>query len=355
MLFDRIFSSDNLQQALDFLLTKNDSSGIDGMPLSQLSEYWEMNRDLLIASIKDGTYEPQTVILFELLGKNGKRRRLSKFASVDRLILRAIYQILYEVLTPTFSGRSFAFKKNSGTMDAVKLASDYVSGGKTWLVELDIRKYFDQIPHAQLLTMLSPVLNDEQLVELLGKYLHCRVMEDEQIWNNSRGVLQGNPISPLFGNFYLTPLDHYCDERQYSYVRYADDIKLFAASYEEGARLLKEIADFVTESLKLPVAPEKCGVYPVYGRVILGYQLFAVPAGIEIRRCSRTQKGTTSYWKSSAIEKREDAYHIIGNGILTKKDYSLLFENEQIKTDLPPEAVHSLNIHSDVVFSSYFF
>ncbi|MBR1722869.1 MAG: CRISPR-associated endonuclease Cas2 [Treponema sp.] len=174
-MLDAILDSQNIENALEFLLEKKDTSGIDGMPLSQLPEYLSLNRDELFSAIRNGTYSPQTVIQFEALGKNGKRRTLSKFSSIDRLILRAVYQCLYEFLAPTFSSRSFVFRKDFGTIDAVRLAAQYASQGHGWMAEVDVRHYFDEIPHSLLMELLRSRIQDEKLCLLLEKYLTCYV------------------------------------------------------------------------------------------------------------------------------------------------------------------------------------
>ena len=354
-MLDMILSPSNLDQALEYLLTKKDGCGIDGMPLSQLPEYLSMNRALLVESIRSSSYTPQTVILFDKLEKNGRQRTLARFSSLDRLILRAIYQCLYEKIVPTFSAHSYAFRRKVGTIDAVRSAVNMVSEGKTWMGELDIRRYFDQIPHDLLLTAIRQRIDDGALVSLIEKYLKNPILKDGDLMINQRGVIQGNPISPLLSNLYLDPLDKYCEEQAISYIRYADDIRIFEDSYTSCARKLQELKRFVTQQLSLDIAEEKSGVYPAIGRIILGYQLVQSPKGIEIRRYVRKKNRTSNTWTTRALQKKEDAYHIIGDGILSRKDYALLFENEEQKMYLPAETVHSLNIHADVFFSSRFF
>lgn len=256
---------------------------------------------------------------------------------------------------PTFSTHSFAFQDGKGTLDAVKAAAQFVSEGQTWVVEADIRSYFDNIPHDLLLLRLQNRFQDNTFLDLLMKYLKVPVLKDGEININQRGVIQGSAISPLLGNLYLDELDRFCEDSGLSFIRFGDDLKVFTTSYETGSQILNTLISFLENTLQLPLAKEKCGVFPAVNHRLLGYQLVQTANGLEIQKFTKRKQSEYSTWHSSSLQKRDDAYHLIGNGILTKKDFALLFENETVKANLPVECIHNINVYSDIVFSSGFF
>lgn len=355
-MLEQILEEDNLREALEYLATRNQSGfGIDGMPLSALPEYYANNGELLKQSIRNGSYAPKTVILKDLLTKKGKLRTIALFSTVDRFLLRATHQKLERQLVPTFSQHSYAFRDGVGTLDAVKAAAQFVREGKCWTAEVDIHSYFDNIPHEQLIKQLCQRFDDAAFLNFLTKYLKIGLLKDGDFWNNSIGVIQGSPISPLLGNLYLDAFDQFCEESGLSFYRFGDDIRVFGESYEQSENLMQTVLDYLTNELNLPIAKEKCGIFPAIGRNMLGYLLVETSSGLEIQRNTRQNKVQHYQWHSSSLQQRENSYHIIGDGILTKKDYAMLFENQESKVHLPVECVHSINIHSDLTFSSNFF
>ena len=206
--FEDIFNDEMIEEALTDLEGKRDSCGVDGVYLSQLREYWEINSDDILEMLLKETYEPGIIREVEIINNKGKRRIISLYNSLDRLILRCISQKLQQECDELFEDHCFAFRNNLGVEAAVKTASDYMDEGFTWLVKVDISSYYDCISIERLEEMLSKYLPDSRLRRLISKYLHPEVeKEDGTFYYKRFGIVQGSPLSPFLSNLYLTPLD----------------------------------------------------------------------------------------------------------------------------------------------------
>jgi hypothetical protein len=275
---------------------------------------------------------------------------------VDRLILRAVHQVLYEKFSPIFSPFSYAYQENKGIAVAVRQAADYVESGYGYTVDIDIDDFFDNIPHFKMGELLLEFGLDKTTNALIQKFLNCNIVRDFEIRPKEKGLVQGSPLSPLLSNLYLHKADLFFVDCGYKFCRYADDIKLFAKSFEEGLEMFGRAKRFMETELQLSLHPQKSGVFPAIERIYLGYRFYSFPNGkIEIKKESRNVKTNMYSWRSSSIQKVSGEYHLIADGILTQKDYNLLFENPEKKMYLPVESTECLNLYSNITFSSDFF
>jgi len=355
-MIELILDTQNIERAIAHLLEKNDSSGVDGMRLSELHDYVQNNMPALRASILDGTYRPGLVQEIEIIDSRGKIRSIAKLTALDRLILRAVHQVFHKEFSPIFSPFSFAYQENKGTASAVRLAADYIEDGFGYVVSLDIDSFFDNIAHYKMGELLLEFGLDRTTNGLIQKFLNCNVIRDFEIFPKEKGLLQGSPISPLLSNLYLHKADLFFCEQMFKFCRFADDIKLFAKSFEEGLELYGKAKHFLESELHLSLNTQKSGVFQAIDRVFLGYRFYPFPNGkIEIKKNTRNTKTYMHHWNSSAIQKIGGEYHLIADGILTRKDYNLLFENPEKKMHLPVESAECLNLYSNITFSSSFF
>ncbi|NMA18048.1 MAG: Retron-type reverse transcriptase [Clostridiaceae bacterium] len=348
----QILAPENLKSACSHLQKKGDSFGVDGMRLSQLPEYLENNSSALINSIMDLSFRPGLVQEISYVDKKGKVRNISKFNSIDRMLLRAIHQILYPHLVSKFSKYSYVYFEGKSVMDAVRQAALYIESGKTFTVDVDVEKFFDNISHHKLMELLSFHGLDKITKNLLSKFIKCKIVRDFEIKQKEKGLVQGSPLSPLLSNLYLHEADSFFHDKGYSFCRYADDIKLFVSSYEEGLEQLHDVKQFLEKELMLNIHPKKSGVFPAIDRPYLGYQFYEFPNGkIEIKKKTLKARTNIYNWKATALQKINGEYHIFADGILTQKDFSLLFENPEKKVHLPVMNTECLSIYSDIEYS----
>lgn len=138
---NKILSNENMTKAIEYLRTKRNACGDDGIWLHDLADYWKWNKDALKASIKNEIYEPQLIHEKVILMPNGKHRKISLFSSVDRMLLRAILQVIQIPLEQGFSKYSFAYQQGTGIDLAVACSAEYIKTGKEYVVEIDIKDF----------------------------------------------------------------------------------------------------------------------------------------------------------------------------------------------------------------------
>ncbi|MDL2324178.1 type I-B CRISPR-associated endonuclease Cas1b [Ruminococcaceae bacterium OttesenSCG-928-A16] len=355
-MIEKILQQENLELACEHLQEKHDSCGLDGMLLSELGGYLQNNMDALRESIIGGTYCPGLVQEVELVSPKGKIRTISKLTSVDRLILRAMHQVMYACFSPVFSEFSHAYQEKKGIITAVRQAANYVEAGYAYTVDIDIESYFDNVVHYKMGEQLAKYGLDNVTNGLIQRFLACKVVRDFEVVPKEKGLVQGSPLSPLLSNLYLHEADLFFQNKGWKFCRYADDIKLFAKTFEEGLEKFNCTKQFMEKELLLQLHPQKSGVFPAIERTYLGYCFHLFSNGrIEIKKKNNKNKMNIYNWRASAIQKVGGEYHLVADGILTRKDYNLLFENTEKKMHIPVNSAECLNLYSNITFGSDFF
>ena len=231
---EEILSDSNLAAAKASFKGKNDSSGMDGVRVSELGEYWNVNGDKIKKTILEGKYSPGLILQQEIVNQKGKRRTISLMNTVDRFIFRAVYQQMAKLWEGDFSAHSYAYQDDKGTQKAVEQAVAYMEAGNIWSAELDIKNFFDNINHDVLMKRIRRKIEDARVLGLIQAYLSCTVMDDHICSQKTKGVLQGGPLSPLLSNIYLDDLDKYMEEKGYHFCRFGDDINVYCAEQEQA-------------------------------------------------------------------------------------------------------------------------
>lgn len=350
-----IFTEENVQISVNALLEKNDSCGIDGIFVSKFKEYWDLNKEKILDSLRSGTYKPDAVQQSDCLKKNGRKRKISRYTCTDRVVLDVLKRYLTPLWEPEFSGYSFAYQENKGVQTAVRQAARFIEEGNIWVVELDVQDFFDNINLERLESMLRKKNTDESLMRLIHQYLYILVEEDYQKIRKMVGLVQGSPISPLLSNVYMDGFDKFL-EQKYKFCRFSDDINLYCDSEEHAMAAAKEVTGYLKNRLGLTCHTDKGGVYPALTRRYLGYEFFKTGKSrkLYIRKAKKEQESYYKYWHTSAIQRIDRNYHLVNDGILTKKDFTILFENEEKKYYIPVEICGSINVYSNVTFSTSF-
>lgn len=352
LLFE-ICSDKNIETACDFLLKKKDSCGTDGMYLSELPEYLAHNKSIFVKSIVDGDYTFSLAEWKIILGRTGKKREITILCSVDRLLLRMIYQVMYPLLSDKFACNSYAYIEGRGVYEAVNQCKTYIEMGLQYVVELDIKDFFDNISHSILCDLLKEEIDDLALIRLIEKYLKMDVRFEDKIRRNNKGVIQGSSLGPLFSNLFLSELDWQMQYEKVAYVRFSDDIKVFCSDYNTAAAMFSTISNLL-RGCGLKLSEKKCGIFKANTRTYFGYEFINTHNGIVVQRKTRNAVTQLGNWQAAKLEWRDNEYHIISDGILTKKDFSILFENQEKKMYIPVEATSVISVYSDVILSSDF-
>jgi group II intron reverse transcriptase/maturase len=230
------------------------------MDTESLREWLGKNIEELQREILTGTYHAEAVRKVEIPKPNGGKRMLGIPTVKDRLIQQAIQQELNLLYEPHFSTHSYGFRPGRNAGQAILQASSYIAGGKSWVVDIDLEKFFDKINHDRLMQRLGKGIGDKRLLRLINAYLHTGIMTDGLVEQRTAGTPQGSPLSPLLSNIVLDELDRELEHRGMSFCRYADDCNIFVSSKKAGERVLESLTRFIEEKLKLKVNQEKSGV-----------------------------------------------------------------------------------------------
>ncbi len=272
-LMERICNRDNLNKAYLKVKRNKGAAGIDGMTIEASLEFLKTNKDKLIASLLDGSYKPQAVRGIEIPKPNGGSRLLGIPVVVDRIFQQAILQILQPYFETTFSDFSYGFRPERGAHDALKRASQYVSEGRCFVVDVDLEKFFDRVNHDILMSRLSRHIKDKRLLRIIRAFLNAGMMSNGVVNARTDGVPQGSPLSPLLSNILLTELDKELEERGHKFVRYADDCNIYVGSEASAKRVLESVTKWLEQILKLKINKEKSAAAKVDERKFLGYQI----------------------------------------------------------------------------------
>ena len=207
----------------------------------------------------------------EIPKSGGGIRKLGIPTVVDRLIQQGIYRILSPIFEPTFSRSSFGFRSGKNAQQAIIQAKEYQTGGRKWVVDMDLAKFFDEVNHDKLMSKIAKKVKDKKLLLLIRRYLQAGVMENGLVRGSDKGTPQGSPLSPLLSNIVLDDLDRELEERGHAFCRYADDCNVYVKSRRAGQRVFESITRFVEEKLNLKVNREKSAVARAHQRKFLGY------------------------------------------------------------------------------------
>ena len=189
----------------------------------------------------------------------------------DRVIQQAIAQVLSKHFDPLFSEFSYGFRPGKSARQAIEQTQKYIAEGRTWVVELDLAKFFDTVNHDRLMSKLGQHIEDKMLLRLIRRYLRTGIMADGVVQVREEGTPQGSPLSPILSLIVLDELDKYLDKRGLKYCRFADDCNCYAKSRKAAERTLENMISFIEGALKLRVNRDKSGVFRPSKAKFLGY------------------------------------------------------------------------------------
>jgi RNA-directed DNA polymerase len=273
---ERVLERANLRAAWLTVKANGGAPGVDRMDVERSAEHIREHWEKIEAKLLAGEYRPGAVRAVEIPKANGGKRVLGIPNVLDRMIQQAIAQVLSPAWEPEFSEHSHGFRPGRSAHDAVREAHSYVQAGKKWVVDVDLKNFFDQINHDKLMDLVSRRVRDKVLKQLIGRYLKAPMQRaDGSKGKRQRGTPQGGPLSPLLANIYLDPLDKELEKRGVSFVRYADDIAIFASSARSAERILRSIVAWIEKKLKIEVNRSKSGSGPSDQSSLLGFRLYA--------------------------------------------------------------------------------
>jgi len=175
-------------------------------------------------------------------------------ATRDRVVQAALRHVLEPIFATEFAEQSYGFRPGRGAKDALRRVDTLLKADHVWVVDADLKSYFDTIPHERLLALVKARVADGRVMALVESFLRAGVLEENKGWQpTERGTPQGGVISPRLANLYLDPYDHLMERAGWEMVRYADDFVILCRSEAEAQTALSQIREWVTEAgLVLP-------------------------------------------------------------------------------------------------------
>ena len=272
-LLEQVARLDNLQRAYKAVKSNGGSSGIDGVSIGDFGKWFKIHYASYQSQILTGTYVPQAVKGVKIRKPQGGYRQLGIPTIRDRVLHQAINQVLQPYYDPKFTDSSYGFRPQRSTHQALKAACQLVKDGKTKVVDIDLSKFFDEVNHQRLMWLLGTRIGDKGLLRLIRQILKTGILEGGVVSQGEKGTPQGSPLSPLLSNIVLDELDQELTRRGLSFVRYADDVKIFTRSWASANRIMLSLTDFIEGRMRLKVNREKSGVRRCYEVTFLGHSL----------------------------------------------------------------------------------
>lgn len=265
-LIDKVGSQRMLLRAFERIKANGGAAGVDHQTIEMYEQRLAQHTEYLARTVQEGSYQPAAVRR-EWIPKPGSRekRPLGIPTVRDRVVQKAMLATLEPIFEREFAEQSYGFRPGRGCKDALRRVDQLLKAGQTWVVDADLKSYFDTIPHEQLLKRIEEKVADGRVLELIRKYLEQGVLENMREWQPEAGTPQGAVISPLLSNIYLDPLDQLMAARGIEMVRYADDFVLLCDSEAAAQRALALVQQGTAEA-GLTLHPEKTRIVDVTQR-----------------------------------------------------------------------------------------
>lgn len=268
---ESIVAEGNMRKAYRAVTKNKGAPGIDGITTIELREHLKQHWPALRDKLCQGEYRPGWIKGVKIPKPQGGERLLGIPNTQDRLIQQAVQQELTRLWDANFSDHSYGYRPGRGAHDAIRAARGYIQAGNSWVVDLDIEGFFDQVNHDRLMHLIKREVKDKRVLRYIGDSLRADMVLDGQRSKRTRGTPQGGPLSPVLANLYLDALDKELERRGLRFCRYADDLMIFVSSERSAARVLDSISTWIETHLKLKVSASKSGTGRPWDRTYLGY------------------------------------------------------------------------------------
>lgn len=314
-LLNELLSDDNLKIAKQRIKKNKGASGIDGREVKELDEYLSKHLDEIKEQIRNKKYSPKPVKRVEIPKPDGGVRNLGVPTVVDRFVQQAIAQVLTPIYEPKFSESSYGFRPNRCCEMAILKALEFMNDGYQWVVDIDLEKFFDNVNHDKMISLIMKDVKCGEIVSLINKFLKSGIMIDDEYKESVIGTPQGGNLSPLLSNIMLNQLDKELEARGLRFTRYADDCIILVGSSKAADRVMKNVSIFIESKLGLKVNMTKSKVSKPNDIKYLGFGFFmdkndglwkAKPHAKSVEKLKlKLKKLTSRRWSISLDERLE--------------------------------------------------
>jgi RNA-directed DNA polymerase len=256
-LIDKVYKRSNLWSSWSKVAANKGAAGVDHVTVKQYERHVERHIGHLTEELKAGRYRPKAIRRCYIPKPGSARGRPLGIPTVqDRVVQGALRHVLEPIFEKHFHEHSYGFRPGRGCKDALRRVQELLDAGYRYVVDVDLKSYFDTIPHQPLLERVSQKVADGRVLKLIESFLTQGVLEGLDEWTPTSGAPQGAVLSPLLSNIYLDPLDHLMARQGFQMVRYADDFVILCQSEQEAERALAEVQRWAAQSA-LTLHPEK--------------------------------------------------------------------------------------------------
>ena len=273
-LLEKILDKKNMNVAYKRVCSNKGAGGVDDVTVEELGDYIRENWDSIRERIRKREYKPQPVRRVEIPKPDGGKRKLGIPTVMDRVIQQGIAQVISPMCEVHFSEYSYGFRPGRSCEQAILKLLDYLNDGCTWIVDIDLEKFFDNVPQDRLMSLVHNIINDGDTESLIRKYLKAGVMTREGYEETNLGTPQGGNLSPLLSNIMLNELDKELEARGLNFTRYADDCVIAVRSEASAKRVMRTITDWIQRKLGLKVNMTKTKITPPSKLKYLGFGFY---------------------------------------------------------------------------------
>jgi RNA-directed DNA polymerase len=255
-LIDKVYKPENLRVAFEKVKANAGGAGVDHVDVERFEKRLDRNLDHLHDSLKDDSYRPQAVKRVWIPKPGGEKRPLGVPTVRDRVVQTALRNVLEPIFEREFNEHSYGFRPGRSAKDALRRVDEQLKSGHDWIVDADIRSYFDEIDHGILMNLVEDRVSDGRVLRLVRRFLDQEIQEGGERTKPESGTPQGAVISPMMANIFLNPLDHLMSGRGFKMTRYADDFVIACKSESEARGALEAVREWC-KNAKLELHPEK--------------------------------------------------------------------------------------------------
>ena len=247
-LIDKVHRKENLKASYERTKRNKGTHGVDNISIRFFGKYLDENLERLTEEIKAGRYCPQRLrrIYIPKPG-SGEKRPISIPTVRDRVVQGAVKHVIEPIFERTFADTSYGFRPNRNAKQALRRVEKELNRGSQFVIDCDIKNFFDTIPQDKLMAKVGERITDSKLLALVEKMLRQGIMDTHHEWTPTKGTPQGGVISPLLANIYLNGLDHQLIEDGAEPTRYADDLVALCGTRAEAERVLARIRTWAEE------------------------------------------------------------------------------------------------------------
>jgi RNA-directed DNA polymerase len=248
-LIDKVSAEINLFTAMRKVVWNKGAPGVDHVTVEEFDSHNREELARLHAELKGDTYRPQAVRR-KWIDKPGSpdKRPLGIPTVRDRVVQTALRNVIEPIFDVTFAEHSYGFRPGRGCHHALEHVERLLDAGAVYVVDADLKSYFDTINHQKLLERIREKVSDSRILKLIEMFLQQGIMDGLESWTPEQGSPQGAVVSPLLANIFLNPLDHLLAGAGYAMVRYADDFVILCRSREDAERALETVRQWVMEN-----------------------------------------------------------------------------------------------------------